>query len=68
MTQNGKRILRDGDIPEVSEAEFARAKPLRSACQDATVEALFDRLAQLPVVDNRSPDEMIGYGPDGLPR
>ncbi len=31
-----------------------------------TIEALFDRLAQLPVLDHRSPDEIVSYGPDGL--
>ena len=36
--------------------------------KEAAIEALFDRLAQLPVLDRRSPDEIIAYGPDGLPR
>jgi hypothetical protein len=28
---------------------------------------LFDRLARMAVIDDRSPDEIIGYGPNGLP-
>ncbi len=24
--------------------------------------------ASLPILDNRTPDEIVGYGPDGLPR
>jgi hypothetical protein len=31
------------------------------------IEKLFDRLAKLPVRDSRAPDEIMGYGPDGLP-
>jgi hypothetical protein len=26
-----------------------------------------NRLAELPVLDSRSPDEILGYGEDGLP-
>ena len=31
------------------------------------VDALFDRLTSMPVVDNRTPDAIIGLGPDGPP-
>jgi antitoxin VapB len=31
------------------------------------IDALFDRIAQMPVRDTRTADEIIGYGPDGLP-
>ena len=41
--------------------------PRRVADARAAI-ALFDRLAQLPVLDRRSPDEIMGYAPDGLPR
>jgi len=46
---------------------LARTPRRRAAGADAAIDALFDRLAQLPVLDRRSPDEIIGYGPDGLP-
>jgi hypothetical protein len=29
--------------------------------------ALFDRLARMPVQDDRQPDQIIGYGREGLP-
>jgi hypothetical protein len=48
------------------EERLARTPRRHAAEQDAAIEALFDRLAQLPVLDRRSPDEIIGYGPDGL--
>ncbi len=32
-----------------------------------TLEAIADRSAARPVLDVRSADEIIGYGPDGLP-
>lgn len=41
--------------------------PKMPPAEDAAIEALFDRLAQMPVLDSRSPDEIIGYGPDGIP-
>lgn len=33
----------------------------------ARVHALQERLARLPVLDARTPDELLGYGEDGLP-
>ena len=32
----------------------------------ASVQALQERLARLPVLDPRRPDEILGYGEDGL--
>jgi len=31
------------------------------------IDALFERLVRMPVQDHRSPDDIIGYAPDGLP-
>jgi hypothetical protein len=31
------------------------------------MQRFFDRISQLPVLGSRSADEIIGYGPDGLP-
>ena len=39
----------------------------RAADEESAIETLFDRLAQLSVLDRRSPDEIIGDGADGLP-
>jgi antitoxin VapB len=33
----------------------------------AALDKFLAAVAGLPVLDNRSPDEIIGYGPDGLP-
>jgi antitoxin VapB len=33
----------------------------------AALDKFLTAVAGLPVLDNRSPDEIIGYGPDGLP-
>jgi antitoxin VapB len=35
--------------------------------RQAEIDVLFDRLARMAVIDDRSPDEIIGYGPNGLP-
>ena len=45
-------------------ARVPRPLPLES---QAEIDVLFDRLARLPVLDARSPDEIVGYGPDGVP-
>jgi antitoxin VapB len=36
--------------------------------RQAEVEALFDRLARMPVLDARASDEIIGFDRHGLPR
>ena len=33
----------------------------------AALRRFFDRVSAMPVKDGRSVDEIIGYGPDGLP-
>lgn len=35
--------------------------------RQAAMRAFFDRVSTMPVVDPRSIDEILGYGPDGLP-
>ena len=57
----------DTAIIRAIQERLARTPRRRAADEEATIEALFDRLAQLPVLDRRSPEEIIGYGPDGLP-
>jgi hypothetical protein len=45
---------------------LARTPGRHAADEEAAIEALFDRLAQLPVLDRRMPDEFISCGADGL--
>lgn len=33
----------------------------------AELDAIAERSGALPVIDHRTPDEILGYGPDGLP-
>jgi hypothetical protein len=54
-----------GGAPPGGESGIPR--PL-SADRQVEIDILFDRLASMPVLDARTPDEIIGYGPDGLPR
>lgn len=54
------------DTPRPSNNPAPVPRPLTPERQ-REVEALFDRLARLPVLDPRTPDEIIGYGADGLP-
>jgi len=49
------------------EERLARTPRRSHGNETAAIEALFDRLARLPVLDRRTPDEIIGYGADGLP-
>ena len=46
---------------------LARTPRQFAAGEEAAIMALFDRLARLPVLDRRSAEDIIGYGPDGLP-
>jgi antitoxin VapB len=65
-TATGEDI--DTAVLKAIEERLARvARPL-SAERQSEIEALFERLASMPVRDTRTPDEIIGLGPDGLPR
>jgi antitoxin VapB len=58
----------DTAVVRAIEERLARMPHRRGADKAAAIENLFDRLARLPLLDHRPPDEIIGYGPDGLPR
>lgn len=45
--------------------EVGRRRPVRLADEVARIQS---RVAQLPVLDNRSPDEILGYDEHGVPR
>ena len=62
--RNGRRHTA---VVRAIEERLARTPRRRAADEETAIEALFDRLAQLPVFDRRSPDEIIGYGPNGRP-
>jgi antitoxin VapB len=47
---------------------LARVAAQPAIAEDGEIDALFERLARMPVRDARSPDEIVGYGPNGLPR
>jgi antitoxin VapB len=59
----------DIDTAVIRALEERLARIPRSLARDRqiAVEELFNKLASMPVVDSRAPDEIIGYGPDGLP-
>lgn len=53
------------------EERLARAKRRREAeieRKRAAIDAIVERFSKLPVLDDRSPDEIIGYDEHGLPR
>lgn len=57
----------DTAVIRAIQERLARTPRHRNADESAAIEALFDRLTQLPILDDRSPDEIIGYDADGLP-
>ena len=57
----------DTAVVRALEERLARAPRRRSPGEEAAIDALFERLARLPILDRRCPDEIIDYGPDGLP-
>jgi antitoxin VapB len=58
----------DTAVLKAIEERLARVPRPLSADRQVEIDTLFDRLASMPVRDARTPDEIIGYGPDGLPR
>jgi antitoxin VapB len=58
----------DTAVIRAIEERLARTPRPRMREDKAAIEAIFERLARLPVLDARTPDEIIDYGPDGLPR
>ena len=49
------------------EERLARMSRLAPAASGEEIDALFERLARMPVRDGRSPDEIMGYDANGLP-
>ena len=57
----------DTAVVRAIEERLARTPKPSLSAEGPAIEVLFDRLARLPDLDRRSPDEIIGYGADGLP-
>jgi hypothetical protein len=49
------------------EERLARIAVTRQGDREAALRKFFDRVSAVPVKDGRSIDEIVGYGPDGLP-
>jgi antitoxin VapB len=64
-TATGEDI--DTAVLRAIEERLARIPRHQSADRHADIDALFDRLARMPVLDARSPDEIVGYAANGLP-
>jgi antitoxin VapB len=60
------RIVRDLVVEEI--VERMRHEPLPDpVTTHAAIREIQKYLATLPVLDSRSPDDVLGYGEDGLP-
>ena len=61
-----------GEDPEIAveraiEERLSRVAPSSAATRRAALQAFFDKADRIPLKDSRTPEEIIGYGPDGLP-
>jgi antitoxin VapB len=57
----------DTAVLRAIEERLARIPRRLPADRQVEIDTLFERLASMPVRDARTPDEIVGYGPDGLP-
>ncbi len=49
------------------EERLSRIAPAANGDRHAAIRTFVDRVSQMPVLGGRSADEILGYGPDGLP-
>jgi antitoxin VapB len=54
-------------LERVIEERLSRIARTPQSERRAAMQRFFDRVSHMPVVDPRSIDEIMGYGPDGLP-
>jgi antitoxin VapB len=61
-------ILREAVEARAAEAGVSTLKSKRN-CEEikASIDAIIARVAALPVLDNRTDDEILGYNSNGLP-
>jgi antitoxin VapB len=57
----------DTALARAIEDRLARIAPATQEKKNAALSAFFERLSKMPVRDGRAADEILGYGPDGLP-
>ena len=58
-----------GAIHKALEERLDRLKRLKRApAIEGQLEEIVSRIGQLPVLDRRSPEEIVGYDENGLPR
>jgi antitoxin VapB len=57
----------DTAVVRAIEERLVRVTRQAPLATDDELDYLFEKLAQMPVLDAHSPDEIVGYGPDGLP-
>lgn len=57
----------DTAVVRAIEERLLRVTRQAPLAKDDELDCLFEKLAQMPVLDARSPDEIVGYGPNGLP-
>lgn len=49
------------------EERLSRVAATEPADRRAAMQKFFDRVSRMPIKDARPIDEIVGYGPDGLP-
>jgi antitoxin VapB len=49
------------------EERLSRVAAAAPKDREAALRKFFDRVSQMPIKDDSSIDEIVGYGPDGLP-
>jgi antitoxin VapB len=54
-------------VERAIEERLSRVVPAAQSDRRAALQRFFDRVSEMPVLDSRSADEIIGYGPDGSP-
>lgn len=61
-----KIVVRDPFVDEI--LERIRRQPAQDPVRiEKALREIGERCSKLPVLDNRAPDEILGYGDDGLP-
>jgi antitoxin VapB len=54
-------------VERAIEERLSRVAPVVPADRNAALNAFFERASRMPVLDSRPADEIVGYGPDGVP-
>jgi antitoxin VapB len=54
-------------IERAVEERLSRVETATQADRRAALQKFIDRVARMPIKDTRPIDDIIGYGPDGLP-